>query len=75
MSKISVERIGKLRQVGHRAFMRALDRHAPGEPIVAALVMESYEEFLAEDFKTQMTEQYGLEYPINLKVVDKENDG
>ena len=55
----------------HRANMRSLDRNAPCEPITAAIVMEAYEEFLAGDFRTQMTEKYGIQYPLNMNVIDK----
>lgn len=71
---IDANRIGYLMNIVHRAAMKALDRHAPTDPpIVPALVMEQYEEFLGEhgDFRKQMIEKYGIEYPLNFRVKEQ----
>ena len=54
------------------AAMKTLQRHAPCDPMIAAIVMEAYEEFLGTDFRRQMTEKYKIEYPLNFNVVDME---
>jgi hypothetical protein len=66
-------RIGYLLERVNRAAMRTLERHAPGESMTAAIVMEAYEEFLAGDFRKQMTEKFGIEYPLNFNVKDIKN--
>jgi hypothetical protein len=61
------ERVGKLMHLVHKNAMKTLDRHAPSDPKLAAIVMEAYEEFLATDFREQMTKKYGIQYPLNLE--------
>lgn len=43
----------------------------PGQPCSANLVavcMKAYEDFLGSGFRNQMTEHYGLEYPLNFEM-------
>lgn len=63
---VTGKRIGKIGDQVHRAVMRALERHAPGEYTTWAIVMEYYEEYLGKEFKDQMSSECGVEYPLNI---------
>jgi len=67
--RIEARSLARIMRVVDRAAMRALERELPGKDMtpVWALVMEMYETYLGEDFRKQMTEKYGIEYPLDIE--------
>lgn len=70
MGAIRAEVLDELLQRVNKAAMRTLQKYAPNDPMIAAIVMEAYEEFLSGDFREQMTEKYKIEYPLNFRLWD-----
>jgi len=55
----------------HRAFFNVLKKDFPGDANIWAILFNAYLTYLDEELPDQMTEHYGIEYPLDAEVVTK----